>query len=257
MILFIALAALLFGTPTRAAASDCSAAYTASYSWDWNITQDEWEAACRAGAKADEFLRQRQTTAMQACAARFQGKAPDYQATAYCARGRSGEAALAAQLGLPNPEEKTGSKPTPGAVVPVRPGPNFYRIVVSKGSIYPQNLGSPLPDDPSLAGWTYRHFNVSYANFYVPIKGSGGGTCVVQPNFSACARLDPYRGASNHWPETLIDDGCTGLISTQRVIWQDDARPAKLHVPEKAKWTQTKADEMFSVLAYIVDNGCE
>jgi hypothetical protein len=248
---------LLWSAPSRAAAvSDCSAAYTASYSWDWDITQADWDAACQDGAKPDELLRHRQAAAIKACTARFEGKAADYQAVAYCARGRSGEAALADKLGLSKPEAKTESKPSPAKAAAVRPGPEFYRLVVAKGSIYPKDLGTPFPDLPELANWTYRHFNVSYANFYVPIKGSGGGSCVVLSNFSACARLDPYRAASNFWPFALIDDGCTGLVSTERVVW-NDPRPAPLHRPEKDRWSQAKADEMFSILAYIVDNGCD
>jgi len=250
---------LLWSAPSRAAAvSDCSAAYTASYSWDWDITQAEWDAACRDGAKPEEFLRHRQAASIQACVARFQGKAADYQATAYCARGRSGETSLASELGLPKPEAKSDSAPAAaaGKATPLRPGPEFYRLVVTKGSIFPKTLGTPYKELPDLADWTYRHVNMSYADFFVPIKGSGGGSCVVEPTFSSCTRLDPYRGAANRWPRTLIDDGCTGLVSTQRVVW-DGAKAAPLHRPEKDRWSQAQADEMFSILAYVVDNGCD
>ena len=242
---------LLWSAPSRAAGSDCSAAYAAAYSWDWDISQADWDAACRDGAKPDEFLRQRQADSIKACAARFQGKAADYKATAYCARGRSGEASLAAELGLPKREQKRESK-----AAPLRPGPEFYRLVVAKGSIFPKTLGSPYPELPDLAKWTYRHINLGSADFFVPVQGSGAGSCAVRPEFSSCQRLDAYRGASSLWPAALIDDGCTGLVSTQRVVWKEGGTPF-LHVPEKDRWPQDRADEMFSILAYIVDKGCD
>jgi hypothetical protein len=117
-------------------------------------------------------------------------------------------------------------------------------------------LGSPYPELRDLANWTYRHINLGSADFSVPVQGSGGGSCVVRPKFSSCKRLDAYRGASNLWPAALIDDGCTGLVSTQRVVWKEGGTPF-LHVPEKDRWSQTQADEMFTILAYIVDKGCE
>ena len=250
----IAALGLLWSAPSQAAVADCTAAYAASYSWDWDISQGEWDAACREGAKPDEFLSQRQAESIKACAARFQGKAPDYQATAYCARGRSGEAALADKLGLPKPEEKSDSKPSPGKAAPLRPGPEFYRLVVSKGSIFPKDLGTPYPQLPDLANWTYRHINLGSADFFVPVQGSGG-SCVVRPKFSSCQRLEAYSDASGRWPAALVDEGCTGLVSTQRVVWKTGGLPF-LHVPEKDRWPQAKADEMFSILAYVVDNGC-
>jgi hypothetical protein len=242
---------LLWSAPSRAADSTCSAAYAAAYSWDWDISQADWDAACRDGAKPEEFLRQRQADSIKACAARFQGKAADYKATAYCARGRSGEAALAAELGLAKRKEKSESK-----TVPLRPGPEFYRRVVAKGSIFPKDLGSPYPELQNLANWTYRHINLGSADFFVPVQGTGAGSCVVRPEFSSCQRLDAYLAASNIWPVALIDSGCTGLVSTQRVVWKLGGTPF-LHVPEKDRWSQAKADEMFTILAYIVDKGCD
>jgi hypothetical protein len=250
--ILIAALGLLWSAPARAAVSDCGAAYVAAYSWDWDISQADWDEACRNGTKPDDFLRQRQADGIKACEARFQGKAPDYKAMAYCARGRSGEASLAAELGLPKPEEKAKSK-----AAALRPGPEFYRIVVAKGSIFPQTLGTPYPELPELANWTYRHINLGSAEFFVPVQGSGGGSCVVRPAFASCRRLDAYRAASNRWPSALIDDGCTGLVSTQRVVWKEGAGPALLRAPEKDRWPQARADEMFSILAYIVDNGCD
>lgn len=247
---------LLWSVPSRAAGSDCSAAYVAAYSWDWDISQADWDAACRGGAKPDEFLRQRQADSIKACEARFQGKTPDYKAAAFCARGRSGEASLAAKIGLPKPEETGESKTAPVKAVPLRPGPEFYRLVIAKGSIFPEALGTPYPELPKLANWTYRHINLGAADFFVPVQGNGGGSCVVRPEFSSCLRLEAYRGASDRWPTALIDDGCTGLVSTQRVVWKEGAGPF-LHVPEKDRWPQSRADEMFSILAYLVDKGCD
>ncbi|MDE2143802.1 MAG: hypothetical protein KGJ84_15445, partial [Elusimicrobia bacterium] len=189
---------------------------------------------------------QRQADAIKSCQARFQGKAPDYKAMAYCARGRSGEASLAAELGLPKPEEKKAAA--------LRPGPDFYRRVIDKGSIFPQTLGTPYPELPDLANWTYRHIQLGSADFFVPIQG--GGSCVVRPEFSTCPRLDPYRGAAQRWPTALIDDGCTGRVSTQRVVWKEGGG-LLLHAPEKDRWPQSRADEMYSILAYIVDKGCD
>lgn len=255
--IFLLAFGLFVAAPARAAVSDCSAAYAAAYSWDWDISQAEWDAACRDGAKPEDFLRQRQSDAIKACTARFQGKAPDYKAMPYCARGRSGEASLAAELGLPKPEEKSASKAPAAQTVPLRPGSGFYRLVVAKGSIFPNTLGTPYPELPDLANWTYRHINLGSADFFVPVQGSGGGSCVLRPVFSSCPRLDPYHGASERWPTALIDEGCTGLVSTQRVTWKEGVDAARLHVPEKEKWPQSRADEMFSVLAYIVDKGCD
>ena len=169
----------------------------------------------------------------------------------YCARGRSGEAALAAELGLPKPEAKSQSK-----TAAARPGPDFYRLVVAKGSIFPKSLGTPYPELPDLVNWTYRHINIGSADFFVPVQGSGGGSCVVRPEFPACSRFEPYRAESARWPTAIVDEGCTGLVSTQRVAWKVGG-PPRLHVPEKDRWPQSRADEMFSVLAYIVDKGCD
>jgi hypothetical protein len=244
---------LLGAAPSRAAGSDCSAAYVAAYSWDWDISQADWDEACGKGTKPEDFLRQRQADAIKACTARFQGKAPDYKAMPYCARGRSGETALAAELGLPKPEAKSESK----TAAPSRPGPDFYRLVVAKGSIFPQSLGTPFPELPDLANWTYRHINVGTADFFVPVQGAGSGSCVIRPEFPSCAKFEPYRPQSELWPTAIVDEGCTGLVSTQRVTWKVGAGGARLHAPDEKKWPQSRADEMFSVLSYIVDKGCE
>ncbi|HXT01829.1 MAG TPA: hypothetical protein VN915_14230 [Elusimicrobiota bacterium] len=242
---------LLWSAPSQAALPDCASAYAAAYSWDWGISQADWDAACRDGAKPEEILRRRQAESIKACAARFHSKAPDYKATAFCARGRSGEAALAAELGLPKGEEKSESE-----AAPLRPGPEFYRLVVAKGSIFPKDLGSPYPEVRALASWTYRHINLGSADFFVPVQGAGAGSCVVRPEFSSCRRLEPYRASSSLWPVALIDAGCTGLVSTQRVVWKEGGTPF-LHAPEKDRWSQAKSDEMFTILAYVVDKGCD
>ncbi|MFI5347423.1 MAG: hypothetical protein ACHQ51_13700 [Elusimicrobiota bacterium] len=244
---------LLCAAPSRAAVSDCSAAYAAAYSWDWDISQADWDAACRDGVKPEDFLRQRQGDWIKTCTARFQGKAPDYKAMPLCARGRSGEAALAAELGLPKPEAKSETK----VAAPARPGPDFYRLVVAKGSIFPKSLGTPFPELPDLANWTYRHINLGSADFFVPVQGNGGGSCVVRTEFPSCTRFEPYRAESARWPTAIVDEGCTGLVSTQRVTWREGVGASRLRAAEKEKWPQSRADEMFSVLSYIVDKGCD
>ncbi len=250
----ILLVALLTGS-ARAADTECPAAYKTSFADGWGITRADWDAACRGGEKSDEILRRLQAAAIANCTARFQskikeGKINEFKAAAFCARGRSGENALSAELGMPGATAKPAGADN---AAPLRPGPAFYQLVLDRGQVYPKTLGAPHPTLPEPAGDDYMHFTLRNNHYFVPIRG-GSGTCVVDTSLPACTRLNQYTSAARNWPDDLLDDGCTGLLSTQRPIWghMDRTRAAA-----KKAWSQSRADEMYAILSYAANGGCD
>jgi hypothetical protein len=244
------LAALAWGpaAPARAANPDCGASYKADDEAAWAITRGQWDSDCAAGLAPDDILRKRQKTFMDECAAYYRpflvkASVPDWNLQVYCAQGAAGENALSAMSGAPPRRAPPAPPAPPAAEARKAPGPaanqatRFYNLIDTAGAPYPEKLIDLLPKELSLTPLLRYNGTHEYEIFVA--RDRRPPLCILHLEVFVGV---PVRCGEETYMSDLYDSGCTGRVSSMRIVGQGAGGKVPKHC------TQKQVDVVFAAL---------